>query len=132
MTEIAELRVRVENATRNVEEDYKRAVETVGILKERMNELEQRISQKKREEADEDLNSLRFTIKSLDTLTDSQIQKNKEAWEKYEELKRDCEMQTLRVTQLDELRILCKKTEQLAADLLCYSLGHFKQKKPID
>jgi hypothetical protein len=132
LTEIAGLRVRVENATRNVEKDYKKAVQTVGILKERMNDLEQRISQKKHEEADEDLSSLRSTIKSLDTLTDSQIQKSKEAWKKYEGLMQDCRMQTLLAPQLDELRILCKKTEQLAADLLCFSLGRFKQKKPID
>jgi hypothetical protein len=97
-----------------------------------MNELEQRIAQNKPGEACEDLNSLTSAIESLDRLTDSQIQKSKEMWRKYEELKHDCQMQTLQVHQLDELHILCKKAEQLAADLLCYSLGRFKQKQPID
>jgi hypothetical protein len=93
-----------------------------------MNELERRISQKKPEENQEDMNHLRSAIDSLDRLTDSQIMKSKETWKKYEELKADCEMQTLQPPQLVELQILCKKTEQLAADLLCYSLGFLKQK----
>jgi hypothetical protein len=128
LTETDELRVRIENATRNVKEDYETALKTVGKLKEKMNELEQRISQKKPERAGEDLNSLRAAIHGLDRLTDSQILKSKEAWKKYEELKRESEIQKPAPPQLDELRTLCKKTEQLAADLLCYSLGFLKQK----
>lgn len=128
MTETDELRVRIENATRNVKEDYETALKTVGTIKANMNELEQRISQKKPAQAGEDMNSLRAAIYSLDKLTDSQILKSKEAWKKYEELKRDCEIQNPASPQLDELRTLCKKTEQLAADLLCYSLGLLKQK----
>lgn len=128
MTETDKLLVHIENATRKVKEDYETALKTVAKTKEKMNELERRISQKKPEENQEDLNHLRSAIDSLDRLTDSQIMKSKETWKKYEELKRDWEMQTLQPPQIDRLRILCKKTEQLAADLLCYSLGFLKQK----
>lgn len=119
---------RIENAARNVKEDYKKALETVGTLKEKMNELEQRIGQKKPEEVREDMASLRSAIDSLERLTDSEILESKAAWKKYEELKHDCELHALALPQLDELRILCKRTEQLAADLLCYSLGRLRQK----
>lgn len=71
---------------------------------------------------------MKSTMESLDKLTDSQILKSKEAWKKYEELKHDCEMRSLAPPQLDELRILCKETEQVAADLLCYSLGFVRRK----
>jgi transketolase len=129
LTATRKLFVHIENATRKAEEDYETALKTVAKTKEKMNELERRISQKKPEENQEHLNHLRSEIDSLNRLTDSQIMKSKETWKKYEELKHECEMQTLQPSQLDELRILCKKTEQLAADLLCYSLGFLNQKK---
>jgi hypothetical protein len=128
LTETDKLLVHIEEATRKVEKNYETALKTVAETKEKVNELERRISQKKPEENQDDMNCLRSAIDNLDRLTDAQIMKSKTTWKKYEELKRDCEMQTLQPPQLDELRILCKKTEQLAADLLCYSLGFFKQK----
>jgi len=128
LTEYDELCIHILNATTNVEQDYNRVLKAVETLKQKMIQLEQIISQKKPEETAEDMNSLRHAIKSLDKITDSQILKSKEAWKKYDELKHDCEVQTLKPPQLDELRIRCKKTEQLAVDLLCYSLGFVKQK----
>lgn len=128
MTEVDELLVRIENTTKDIEEDYQRTLKTVARLKNKMNELEQTISKKKREEADADMNSLASAIESLNRLTDSQILRSKNAWKKHEELQHDCQTQTLQSPKLDELRTLCKKTEQLAADLLCYSMGLFKRK----
>jgi hypothetical protein len=130
LTEPDKLGVRIESATRNVRENYETAVKTVGTLKKKMNELEQTISRKKPEEVEKDTKFLRRAIESLNRLTDSQILKSKDAWKKYEELKHDCNMQTAEPPQLDELLTVCKKTEQLAADLLCYSLGLLKQKNP--
>jgi predicted house-cleaning noncanonical NTP pyrophosphatase (MazG superfamily) len=109
-----EICARIENATRNVKEDYEKALETVGTLKEKMNESEQRIGQKKPEETRGDMASLRSAIDSLERLTDTEILKSKTAWKKYEELKHDCELHALAPPQLDELQILCKRTEQLA------------------
>jgi hypothetical protein len=129
LIETDELGARIEGAMRNVKEDYEKALGTVGMLKEKMNELEQRIGQKKPEEARGDMASLKSAIDSLERLTDSEILKSKAAWKKYEQLKHECEKHALAPSQLDELRTLCKRTEQLAADLLCYSLGLLKQKK---
>jgi len=130
LRETDELDARIENANGNVKEDYEKAVETVGKLKDKMNELEKRIGQKKPEEAREDMTSLRSVMDSLERFTDSEIMKSKAVWKKYEELKHECENHALTPPRLDELRTLCKRTEQLAADLLCYSLGLIKQKNP--
>ena len=92
-----------------------------------MNRLEQRIGQEKPEEAKIDEASLRSAVDSLERLTDSEILRSQAAWKKYEKLKQECERHDLTVPQLDELRTLCKMTEQLAADLLCYSLGLLRQ-----
>ena len=123
-----ELSARIESATRNVKEDFEKAVGTVGMLKLKMNELEQRIGQEKPEEATEDTTCLRSAIDSLERFTDSEILKTKAAWKKYEELKHECENYALSPPQLDELQSMCKRTEQLAADLLCYSLGLLRKK----
>jgi len=123
LTETDELGARIETALRNVKEDYEKTVEALGMLKEKMNVLEQRIGQEKPEEALQDGASLRYAINSLERLTDSEIAKSKEAWKIYEELKHECENRALMPDQLEKLRTVCKRTEQLAADLLCYSLG---------
>jgi len=106
LTGTDKLPARIDSATRRAKEDYEIALETVSRTKEKMNELERRISRKKPEEYIEDMNQLSFAIDSLDRLTDSQIMKSKEMWNKYEELKHECGTQTLQPPQLDELRII--------------------------
>jgi predicted RNase H-like nuclease (RuvC/YqgF family) len=128
LPETDELSARIENATRDVKEDFEKAVGTVGMLKLKMNELERRIEQKKPEEATQDIASLSSAIDSLERFTDSEILKSKAAWKKYEELKHECQNNVFTPPQLDELQTACKRTEQLAADLLCYSLGLIRQK----
>ena len=128
MTETDELSTRIENIKRNIKEDYEKALGTLGTLKEKMNELEQRLEQKRPKEAKDEMTSLRAAINALDRFTDSEILKSKAAWKEYKELKHECETHALASLQLEELRTMCKRTEQLAADLLCYSLGLIKQK----
>lgn len=121
MTETHTLQVLIEKATLDIKEDYDLDVRTVGEVKARMNELEVKMSKKENVENNDE--SLSFARRDLNRLTDSTILKSKEAWKKYEALKRDCETQAFKPPQLDELRMWCKRAEQLAADLLCYSLG---------
>lgn len=54
MIETGGLHLRIENATRDVKEEYERTLKTVGKVKEKMNELEGRISREKPEEAGKD------------------------------------------------------------------------------
>jgi len=121
-----ELKNQIENAIKHTELDYAEALEAVERLKNKMNKLEQDISKKGQTAATMDSNFLDFTIKSLNELTDSQILRSKKAWEEYRKLEADCKQDSLQPIELDNLKILCKKMEELAADLLCYSLGRFK------
>lgn len=71
--------------------------------------------------------ALDSAIKRLNRLTDYQITRSKKAWEEYRKLEQECKQRSLYPIQLDNLRAICKRTEELAADLLCYSLARFKQ-----
>ena len=132
MTENPILIERIVDAVNEVEADYEAAVEVIRNLKRRMNQLERRISQEESEQSLKDLNSLRTVTNSLHAFTDSQILKSKKAWNRYVELECDCKAQGAMLAQLGQLHIACKNTEQLAADLLCFSLGHLKQTNTVD
>jgi hypothetical protein len=58
-------------------------------------------------------------------LTDFQILGSKNAWEEYRKLENYCKQFAFHSVELDNLKVVCKKMEELAADLLCYSLGRF-------
>ena len=127
MTQVNELRIRIENATRDVEKSYRKTLGKVSTLKEKMNKLEQSASRNSSAKTRKDFDSLNSAIESLNRLTDSQILKSKKAWNKCKKLEQDCKEQRSELPELDNLRALCKKMEELAADMLCYSLGHLKQ-----
>ena len=114
---------RIEKAIRDIEEDDRKLLQTLRTLKDDMTELEKRVSQKKQPE---DLDKLDSTIETLNQMTDSQILASKKAWKIYEEFERESKKQSSEPDKLNELRVVCKKREQIAADLLCYSLGHLK------
>jgi hypothetical protein len=116
-----ELRGRIEEKERQIQRDYDKTLEKVQKLKNKMNELEQHNPKT------HDLKALDSTIKCLNRLTDSQILRSKKAWEEYRRLEKECKQGASCPVQLDSLRAICKKTEELAADLLCYSLARFEQ-----
>jgi DNA repair exonuclease SbcCD ATPase subunit len=120
------LQTRVESARKRTERDYERALKTVEKLKNRMNELEQDIIQKKETRTIEDLKVLDSAINRLDGLTDSEISRSRKAREEYRRLEQQCKTLDVQPVQLDDLRAMCKKMEEPAADLLCYSLGRFR------
>jgi len=114
---------RIEKAIRDLEDDDRKLLETLKTLKDRITELEGRVGQKKQAG---DLDRLDSANESLNQLTDSQILASKEAWKSYEEFELQCGGRPSNLNKLGELRAACKKREQIAADLLCYSLGHLK------
>jgi vacuolar-type H+-ATPase subunit I/STV1 len=116
-----ELRARIEETGRQIQRDYRKTLEKVQKLKNKMNKLEQHAPKT------QNLKALDLVIKRLNRLTDSQILRSKKAWEEYGKFKQECEKCELCSVQLDNLRVICKKTEELAADLLCYSLARFEQ-----
>lgn len=116
-----ELRARIEETGRQIQRDYRRTLEKVQKLKNKMNKLEQHSLKT------QDLRALDSTIKRLNGLTDSQILRSKKAWKEYRKLEQECNQCVFYPVQLDNLRAICKKTEELAADLLCYSLARFEK-----
>jgi predicted RecB family endonuclease len=126
LEEVADLKLRVDEAVSHFQKIYTETLNTVENLKERMNRLELSISRKGCK-ADEQMEELNSTIDHLNKLTDSLISRSKEMWKGYNILEHDCKAKKLEDNELDHLRVLCEKTEQLAADLLCYSLAHFER-----
>jgi hypothetical protein len=116
-----ELRARIEETRRQIQRDYRTTLERVQKLKDKMNELQQHNPKTR------DLKALESAIKRLNKLTDSQILQSKKAWEEYRKLEQESQHCASCPVQLDNLRAVCKKTEELAADLLCYSLARFEQ-----
>jgi hypothetical protein len=110
----------VEKSTREVREGFEAALKNVEKIKWQMNELELRIDKVRGLQND---NSLSVLSEDLDKLTDNQILKSEEAIKKYGELKQQCGKHGWVLPQLNDLETWCKKSEQLASDLLCYSLG---------
>jgi len=118
---VVELRTRIEKTRRQIQRDYRKTFEKVKKIKNKMNELEQHNSKTR------DLKALDSAIKRLNKLTDSQILRSKKAWEEYRKLEQESKQSAFSLDQLDNLRTICKNTEGLAADLLCYSLARFEQ-----
>jgi phage-related tail protein len=115
-----ELRTRIEETGRQIQRDYGKTLEKLQKLKNEMNRLEQQT---------QSLKALNLAIKRLNRLTDSQIMRSKKAWEEYRKLEHECKQHVLYPVQLENLRAICKRTEGLAADLLCYSLARFKRRE---
>jgi hypothetical protein len=118
-----DLALRINASTRAVEENYESTLRVMEEIKGKMDELERRIT---KNGGREDANALNSAIMKFNELADSQIHKSKEVWQEYEALKRECEAQAVVLPQLRNLYEACKRTEQLATDLTCYSLGHPK------
>ena len=128
MIEVAELQVQIDTAISDLEKDYEKAVKVVKKLKDKMNELELKISDQISPKANGDSDKLNSAIKRLDTFNDSLILKSARAWEEYEKLEHDCKTYAFESTRLNDLRAQCQNMERLARDLLCYSLGFFRRK----
>jgi hypothetical protein len=113
----------IDEAAREMERDYAMALGQIEKLKGRLNTAEHRASQESDFEAARCIEALDSIVRSISELSDSLIIESKRAWQRYERLKQECEAAGLTMARLDGVRVLCVKTEQLAADLLCYSLG---------
>jgi len=127
-----ELQGRIDKATREISNSYGKALKAVEELKRKIGELELSISSKGRAKTSEDMNQLNSALDSLDRLTDSLILESRRAWEEYSSLEHGCEVTACEPVGLKDLRDQCKKTEEFAADLLCYSLARFKRKDMLD
>lgn len=128
MVEASELQTEIEEAINDLKKSYEEAMKTVKILKNRINQLEQAGNEKSPVESDDHMKELNSAIERLDEFIDSWILKSADAWNKYRMLEKESmTMQLSELARMNDLKNLCKQSEQLAKDLLCYSLAHLKQ-----
>lgn len=67
-------------------------------------------------------------IDNLNELTDSLILRSGRVEQEYERLEQECRTHMPQPAGMDNLRVVCGKTRELAMNLLCFSLAHFKRK----
>ncbi len=128
----SELQNRINRAVKETERKYQNALEELGELKKEINDLERVIVNDAQARTGEDKEQLDSAIDKLIKFTDFMISESERTWEEYRTLERDCRIgapePSVVNAQMKALWGLCKKTDELATDLLCYSLAHFKQK----
>jgi chromosome segregation ATPase len=118
----------IDEAAENLGKEYEEALKEIESIKGKINGLEQVISQKAISTG-EVVGELRSAEERLDELTDRLITRSTRAWERYRALEQDCSEEEATYKGLEDLRSLCKKTEELASDLLCYALARFRRTK---
>jgi hypothetical protein len=118
-----ELRHRIDEAARRIAHNYQKSLKKVEQVRTRINDLELAVM----DGGSAENNRLRFALDSLIQLTDSVTFESGRAWQECEKLEQECKVEAYEPPEMNDLRGLCKKTEEFATDLLCYSLAHFKR-----
>jgi len=129
LTEIAELQNQIETAIKDLEKNRKKAAKTVAFLKKKINDLELSINDESCAKTDAGMERLNSAIERLDRFVDSVILENARVISECERLERECRALAFECARLESLKTLCQEFEQLAKDLLCYSLGHIRLKE---
>ena len=117
----------IETAIEDLRQNYKETLNSVTSLKKKVNELELRTNENGSTHADANRKKLNLAVNELDQLIDSAISQAAKKKQRCEKLKLDCSTQSHAPAGLKELLTLCVENEQLAKDLLCYSLGRLNK-----
>jgi len=129
---VSKLQNRIIQATKQTEENYQQALGELRELKTKINDLELVIVHNGYSKTSGDKQKLDSAIEKLIKFTDCMISESERAWEEYKALEGDWRTSTSEpsdvTAQMEALRELCKKADEFATDLLCYSLAHFKQR----
>jgi hypothetical protein len=118
-----ELRDRIDEATKRIGRNYQKSLREVEGVKTKINDLEIAIA----DSGSAKNSQLKSALNVLIRLTDSITFESGRAWEEYERLEHDWNAEGCEPLELNDLREVCKKTEEFATDLLCYSLAHFQK-----
>ena len=96
----------------------------IKVVKGEMLDLEKRISLSGESEGVRLQGLLSMKSGELNGLSDRMVSVSREAWGRFNELARFCECEEDDASLLEPVRVLCKEIDVIAADLLCFSLGH--------
>lgn len=118
-----QLERRIETAIGDLRQNYTKTLSSVASLKRKVNELELRTSENGSTCDDANREKLSLAVNELDQFIDSVVSRAAKTKQKCDRLKLECSAQSHEPVGLKELLSLCSENEQLAKDLLCYSLG---------
>ena len=128
LTDASELQAKVEEAVDSLSKSYVEAVKTLNVLKDRINQLEQARADGNSIENHALGRELDSAVERFDAFVDSWILDSRDAWIKYRRLEKESlTVKEPNLDRLNALRSLCQQSEQLAKDLLCYSLARLKR-----
>lgn len=128
MTEAVRLQAEIDKTAKDLERSYDEMLRRMRNLKDRLNALEQTVSQDEGSRGVNRMKALDSASESLSRLSDLLIIRSKRAWQTYDRLERKCKAGEYELTRLGHVRVLCTRTEGAAADLLCYTLGRLRRK----
>lgn len=110
---------RVDEAERQLNAEIAEIIARVKAIKDEMLRLEVEMGGAGEAERRRLQSEIKLKSDELNTLSDSVVGASRSAWTVYNGLAEDHEKPAL-----EGVRCLCKEIEVIAADLLCYSLGH--------
>jgi len=123
----AQIKRQIETAIQDLRHDYAKTLGSVASLKKKVNDLELRTSENGVRSDDVNREKLSLAVNELDRFIDSVIAKAVKTKQMCEKLELECSRQSHEPAELKELLSLCSENEQLAKDLLCYSLGRLNK-----
>jgi hypothetical protein len=122
-----QLERQIETAIEDLRQHFAKTLSSVASLKKRVNDLELRTSEKGSARDGANREELSLAVNELDQLIDSVISQAAKTRQRCEKLELECSVQSQKPDGLKELLSLCSENEQLAKDLLCYSLGRLNK-----
>jgi hypothetical protein len=120
------LQAEIDRTANDLKKSCETMLTTMNRLKDKLNVLEHTASSDRSFDGVNHAEALEAASESLNRLSDALITNSKKAWQKYAKLETKCRAIDSEFARLDDVRVLCKKTEAIAADLLCYTLGHVR------
>jgi seryl-tRNA synthetase len=117
----------IDRMTRDLQKSYDKNSRKIRKLKEKINSLEKALGQENGQPA-RPIMEMNLAMQRLNKLSDSLITGTKKALQELSDLEHKYETNGLESNRLNDLRAICKKTELMAADFLCYTLGSLQHR----
>jgi phage shock protein A len=127
LSRATQLERQIETAIEDLGQNYTKTLSSVASLKKKVNDLELKTNDNGSTRDDTNRQKLNLAVNELDQFIDSVVSRAAKTRHTCEKLKLECSVQSHEPVGLKKLLSLCSENEQLAKDLLCYSLGRLNK-----